>query len=209
MFQWNRDLHHVDQMFQAAQQAVTFDDTNAFAYTVLSYAYIWSKSNYDLSLTAAQHAIAIDPNFAPGYASLASALGASGWLVEDIRAVQKAIRLDPRNDGFPPYLATEGIAYFFMGRYEEAIPVFKELLARHPNDLVAHNYLAACYIEVGRVDDARAEAAEAMRINPDFSVELIRRHALMLRPSSRWSEKSPMHDRADRFLRDLVKAGLK
>src|SRR5690348_16419816 len=72
--QWNRDPHVSDQMFQAAQQAITLDDSNAFAYTVLSVAYMWSKRDYGQSLTAAQRAIAIDPNFAPGYASLAYTL---------------------------------------------------------------------------------------------------------------------------------------
>jgi len=61
-----------------------------------------------------------------------------------------------------------------MGRYEEAIPVFKEYLARQPNFIIAHAWPAACYIEVGRVDDARGEAAEVMRINPGFSREWAR-----------------------------------
>src|SRR5713101_5275863 len=207
--QWNRDPHVVDQIFQAAQKAVAFDDSSAFAYTVLSYAYMFSArsrrgkrldatSDYDQSLTAAQRAIAIDPNFAPGYASLAYVLESSGRPAESIGAVEKAMRLDPRNSEWPPYLLTEALAYTYMGRYEEAIPVFKEDLVRHPNDLIAHEWLAACFVGVGRMDDARAEAAEVMRISPGFSLELQKQMSIV--------KKGPMLDRNYAY---MAEAGLK
>jgi adenylate cyclase len=206
---WNRDPHVLDQIFQAAQQAITFDDSNAFAYVVLSAAYMFSArsmrikrldatSDYDQSLTAAQRAIAIDPNFARGYASLAYVLESSGRPAEAIVVLKKAIRLDPRNHGWPPYLTYEALAYTYMGRYEEAIPVFKEDLAHNPNDLIAHEWLAACYIGVGRVDDARAEAAEVMRINPAFSLEYQKQHSVVI--------KGPILDRNYAY---MAKAGLK
>ena len=207
--QWNRDPHVVDQIFQAAQKAVAFDDSSAFAYTVLSYAYMFSArsrrgkrldatSDYDQSLTAAQRAIAIDPNFAQGYASLAYVLESSGRPAESIGAVEKAMRLDPRNSEWPPYLLTEALAYTYMGRYEEAIPVFKEDLVRHPNDLIAHEWLAACFVGVGRMDDARAEAAEVMRISPGFSLELQKQMSIV--------KKGPMLDRNYAY---MAQAGLK
>ncbi len=195
--QWNRDPHVFAQIFQAAQKAITFDDSNAFAYTLLSAAYMVSKRDYDQSLTAAQRAIAIDPNSARSYASLAYVLEYSGWPAEGTRAVEKAMRLDPRNSEWPPYLLLEGQGYALMGRYEEAIPFFNEYLARHPNVLVAHHWLAACYIEVGRVDDARAEAAEVMRINPGFSLERQKQISVV---------KEPMRSR---LYGDMAKAGLK
>ncbi len=157
------------------------------------------KKDYNNSLAAAQRAIAIDPNFAPGYSSLAAALEYMGGRpAEAIRSVEKAIRLDPRNrSGWPPYLFIEAQGYAFMGRYEEAIPILKEYLARHPNVLIAHYWLAACYIEVGRVDDARAEAAEVMRINPGFSLE-------------RQKQSTPLREPLrDRYYGDMAKAGLK
>ncbi len=196
--QWNRDPHVFDQIFQAAQQAITFDDSNAFAYTLLSTAYMVSKRDYDQSITAAQRAIAIDPNSARGYASLAYVLEFSGRPAEGIQAVEKAMRLDPRNSEVPPgYLVLKAQGYILMGRYREAIPFFKEYLAQHPRLLIVHQWLAACDIEVGRVDDARAEAAEVMRINPGFSLERQKQISVI---------KGPMRDR---LYGDMAKAGLK
>src|SRR5713101_3861838 len=207
--EWNRDPHVVDQMFQTARKAITLDDSNAFAYTMLSTAFMFSTrsrrgkrldaaSDYDQSLTAAQRAIAIDPNFAPGYASLAYVLESSGRSAEALVVLKKGMRLDPSNNGWPWYLLIEGLAYTYMGRYEEALPVFKEDLAHRPNDLIAHEWLAACYIGVGRVDDARAEAAEVMRISPGFSLEYQKQMSIV--------EKGPMLDRNYAY---MAKAGLK
>jgi adenylate cyclase len=157
-----------------------------------------AASDYDQSLTAAQRAIAIDPNFAPGYASLAYVLESSGRSAEAVVVLKKGMRLDPSNNGWPWYLLIEGLAYTYMGRYEEAIPVFKEDLAHRPNDLIAHEWLAASYAGVGRLDDARAEAAEVMRISPSFSLETQKRFSIV--------KKGPMLDRNYAY---MAQAGLK
>jgi adenylate cyclase len=64
-----------------------------------------------------------------------------------------------------------GIAYREAGRYEEAIAACQKAFQREPNNLFAHLILAATYIMIDRVGEARAEANEVLRINPKFSVE--------------------------------------
>jgi tetratricopeptide (TPR) repeat protein len=82
-----------------------------------------------------------------------------------------------------------------MGKYMEAVPLFKSSIALYPNILVSHMGLAAAYIELGRTDDARAEAAEVMRLNPQFK----------LPPP----DKFPYKDLAsNKRFSDLPKAGL-
>jgi tetratricopeptide repeat protein len=56
------------------------------------------------------------------------------------------------------------------GRYEEAIPSLKTYLASYSNNIGAHLMLINCYVELGRNEDVRAEAADVMRINPQFSL---------------------------------------
>jgi adenylate cyclase len=64
-----------------------------------------------------------------------------------------------------------GLALRLAGRYEEAVSAFKKALQRSPDNILAHNYLAACYINMGREKEARAEAEEILKINPKFSVD--------------------------------------
>jgi len=111
----------------------------------------------------------------------------------------KAIRLNPQHP--PYYLWTLGRAYFLTRQYEEAIAAFKEAgsRARNPSHLlVSHLGLAVIYSETGREEEARAAAAEVLRIDPNFSLEMTK-------------AASPYKDPVilERQLAALRKAGLK
>jgi adenylate cyclase len=194
VLQWSRDPRLPELIRQAAEQAIALDDSNAEAYAMLSVAYLFPSRDYDKSITTAEHAVAIDPNFAQGYAYLAYALEVSGRPEEALERAEKAIRLDPWNKFFLFYKA---LAYHIMGRYGEAVPVYKEFLSYYPNFVAARHPLAACYVELGRMDEARAEAAEVVRINPAFSLEKQKQLSVIAQPMR------------DRLYGDAAKAGLK
>ena len=88
---------------------------------------------------------------------------------EAIPLFQKAIRLNP----FGPtwYFFNLGTALGFTGRFEEAVSAYKKALQRSPDNLLAHVLLATTYSMMGREKEARAEAAEVLRINPKFSLD--------------------------------------
>lgn len=85
-----------------------------------------------------------------------------------------------------------------MGRYEEAIEALKRVRDRNPNFMPAHVYLAASYSERGRQKEARAEAAEVEKLNPQTSMDA-------------WKQRLPYKDQAvlERLFDSLRKAGLK
>ncbi len=78
-------------------------------------------------------------------------------------------RLDPHCPG--PYLHFLAQAHFALGHFEEAIAALKARLARQPDSDVSQVLLAACYGHLGRAEEARAEWQEALRLNPDYSIE--------------------------------------
>ena len=61
---------------------------------------------------------------------------------------------------------------YLAGKPEEAIAPLKQFITRYPNILGAHLVLAAAYSELGKDAEARAEAAEVLRLNPNFSLEV-------------------------------------
>ena len=83
-------------------------------------------------------------------------------------------------------------------QYEEAIAAYKKVLHHNPDDMLAHTGLAATYSLLGREEEARAAAAEVLRIEPKFSVEYI-------------VKTLPFKNEADteRLVNALRKAGLK
>jgi adenylate cyclase len=167
-FQLSSDRKDLDRALQSAQRSVALDDSQPFAHSVLGIIFLFKKQ-YDQALSEAQRGIALDPGSALGYEALSDIMNNTEKRVEAIDLAEKAMRLDPRNHD--SYLYLEGWAYTQMGRYEEAIPILKRNLASYPNMLPSHYLLAVDYIELGREPQARAEAAEILRISPNFSVD--------------------------------------
>jgi adenylate cyclase len=89
-------------------------------------------------------------------------------------------------------------AYYLTGRYEEAIATYKKVLAVAPHYPLAHIGLTVVYSELGREEEARAEATEILRLNPKFSLEALKQRLLFKDPAEN-----------ERILAALRKAGLK
>jgi adenylate cyclase len=194
-WQWSQDPQTLERYFTLAQRALVLDGSLPQAHMLLSQAYLW-KRQHELAIAEAEQAVALNPNDVWGYHLLAETLNFSGKPEEALGAAEKAMRLDPRNREL--YLVEIGFAYRWMGRYEEAITALKRVLARYPNILGAHAELAACYSELGREEEARAEAAEVLRISPNFSLESMKQGLPIKEPAV-----------LERQLAALRKAGLK
>jgi adenylate cyclase len=162
---------------------------------VLSAAYLWKKQ-YEQASAEAERVIALNPSNGAIYASLANSLSLLGRSEEALGLVEKALRLNPR---LPPgSLLALGQTYYRAGRTGEAIAALKKSLNGSPADLFAHLFLAAVYTELGRDAEAQTEAAEVLRINPHWSLEV-------------WRQRVPYKDPAmlERVFAALRKAGLK
>ena len=197
VWQWSQDPQALERAFELEQKALALDDSLPLAHVVLGNVYLWKDRQYDQAIAEAERAIALDPNDADNYVTLGNMLTAAGRLEEAIESVKKALRLNPHYPGAWP-LFSLGLAYRLTGQYEEAMATQKKALTRNPNYLGAHFELAILYSELGREEEARAEAAEVLRISPNCSLEV-------------WRQSLPSKDQAglERDLAALRKAGLK
>jgi adenylate cyclase len=193
--QWSPAPGTLDRAFELAHEAITLNDSAPMAHALLGRLLV-GKRQYDQAVTESEQAIALGPNFAFDYGVVADSLNLAGKYEEAIQDAEKAMRLDPRNrDG---YLFEIAFAYTFTGRYEAAVPVLKRHLVRYPNHLGAHLVLAVAYSELGLKEQSQAEAADVMRINPQFSLALHKQMLPIREPLLR-----------DRVDADLRQAGLK
>jgi adenylate cyclase len=156
----------LSQAYRLAQKALTLDDSNSQALTALCTVGYLAK-RFDEAVAACRRAVARDPNFVGGYVELSSALVAENQPEEAVRAANTAMRLDPIHQDFYAYFIAAPLNE--MGRYQEAIPLLKRHIQAYPDNVWAHVGLAVDYIELGREQEARAEAAEVKRISPDFT----------------------------------------
>jgi adenylate cyclase len=98
------------------------------------------------------------------------------------RAIELAMtqmRLDPFHPHFAPLIAGE--AYYVLKQYREAHRWLREATGRAPNHQYGHAFLAATYAQLEQLDDARAEAAEVMRVNPKYTIGKQRQVSVMKR----------------------------
>ena len=124
-----------------------------------------SKGLHEEAFEALETAIALNPNDADGYVFLAQALNRTGRPDEAISLVEKAQRLNP---SVPRWYTWElGTAFYVARRYEDAIAALRK---GRPLVAMAYRWLAVCYGQLGREQDAKAAAEEYLRRTPDFSL---------------------------------------
>src|SRR5229473_3491755 len=160
------DSNGLERAFQLAQQAIALEDLLPPAHSLLAAIYA-HNIQFDQAVTEAQRALALNPNYPTGYFMLAEVRNTMAKPWEALEAVEKAMRLDPRNRD--RYLGEQGWAYTQLGRYEEAIPALKRDQAL-TNNLWSHVLLVRDYVELGQEDAAQAEATEVARrsaLNPN------------------------------------------
>jgi len=191
LFGWSEDpAADLAHAYELNQKALTLDDSNSVALADLCEI-DWMQKQFDRAVAECERAVANDPNFVGGYVSLADALTAANKAEEAVRAAEKATRLDPLRADFYAYFIAS--PYVLMGRYQEAIPLLKRHIAVYPGQPWAHIMLAISYIELGHDQEARAEAAEAIRMSPGLVYRDVNQDAAVNK----------------RLENDLHKAGLK
>ncbi len=154
------------------KKAMALDNNNSDAYIVLSVLLIMKK-DHEESIAAAKKAITLNPSAADAYFGLGHVLFFSSKPKEALDYLKKAIRLNP----IPPsdYYLFIGHCYRSLKRFTEALEAYKKAVEIGPNNIYAHLGLAVLYIFMGSDHEARVAASKVLRIDPDFSLNAIRK----------------------------------
>jgi adenylate cyclase len=181
----------LDQALLAVQRAVALDGNDALCHCAAGYAHVTGRS-FDRAAHYIGIATRLNPNDAEVIASQIMLEVCCGLPHAALQSLDAALRLVPT----PPnwYREWQGLALYNLRRYEEAAKAFESASVKRP---YIYRYLAASYAQMDRIPEARAAAAEALRLQPHFTL----RRFLLVVP---WE---PQIDR-DHMLDGLRKAGL-
>ena len=184
----------IERAFELAQKAVGKGGDDAGAHYLLGYAYS-QRGQFEDAVSELEIARDLFPNSAEINSGLGMVLVNAGRPMEAVPVFKKAIRLNP----IPPswYFANLGDAYRDTEQYEKATLEYKRAIQQQPDHIFAHLSLAVCYVRLNRQEDAHAEVAEVLKINPKFSV-------------NRFAKNLRIKDQAakQRHIEGLRKAGL-
>ncbi len=181
----------LNRAFEIAQRAVQLDDNDGICHSFLGQICL-SRKSFDHAEQHTEKSIRLNPNDANLIAFQALFCAFVGRPADALDRVDMALRLNPS----PPnwYWAFRGLALYGLRRYAEAAAALERQTARPYWD---HCWLAACYAQSGHAAEARAHAAEALKMSPGFT---LRRYA-----ATEWF-KDPAA--LDHLIEGMRKAGL-
>jgi len=139
---------------KAALKALELDDQLAEAYESLAGVSGYLEWNWEIAKREIKRVIELKPGYAWAYFHLSNFLSCQARFDDAIKALQKALELDPLNVTFNRNL---GENYFRAGQLEKAIETLQRTVEMDPTFPFTHLFLAYIYMQKSMYEEALAE----------------------------------------------------
>jgi adenylate cyclase len=168
----------LERAHRLARKAVELDPNLPIAHAHFGMVLTF-QGQHEESIAECEKAMALNPNFTDWRFGVA--LNRAGQPVRAVQVLETHMRYDPFYA--PSALGVLGLARYMLKEYSQALPPLRNCVSRAPGWRDAHAWLAATLAQLGRLDEAHAEAAEVLRIDPKFTIDgTARRLTLNKRP---------------------------
>lgn len=158
---------------------------------------------WEQSVQALRRAVRISPFNLVAWGYLGFVLGCGGQqtkhATEGDRILTKLITDTPEHPSVPYWYFFKSMACTRLGHFDEAVTCAFKCVEMHPNFYIARYVLANALGHVDRYDEARAEMATVLAINPNISEPLLDREFMVITRD---------RELANVFLAGLRKAGI-
>jgi adenylate cyclase len=158
----------ITKAVEFSKKALSIDNSSGYAHMLAGNVNYLTKQ-YEKGIQEYEKAVELIPNGADAYAFLARGLDLIGKTEEAILMSNKAMRLNP----IPPnwYIVTRTAMYRNIKNYNEALIWAEKAVKRQPRNFFARINRCSVYSLTGRMEEARLEADEVMKLNPKFSLK--------------------------------------
>jgi TolB-like protein/class 3 adenylate cyclase len=143
---------------------VAGDDPGILTNAALVLAYFGEDIGAMMAL--ADRALRLNPNYARGWLTSATLRLFAGQPDIAIEHVDAALRLSPLARIGSPTTTLLGAAHFVSGRFTEAVPKLLLAMQEDPSLPNSYRFLAACYAQMGRLDEAQEIVARLRIVTP-------------------------------------------
>jgi adenylate cyclase len=164
-----------------ARKAVALDGADAEARSRLAHA-LRRRGDYGGGLAEAERALTLSPNLVPAHAVRGAILIFSGRPREGLVALERSIRLDPRDPRSAPRLNQITLGLYFLGEYEAAIEAANRAIRSYPDFPNTYRWLAAALGQVGRTEAGKEALKKAIAIAPTSFDMYVRQRVPWVRP---------------------------
>jgi adenylate cyclase len=147
-----------------------------------------------------ERALALNPNLASAHAVIGVAKVFDGHPEETESHEGEALRVSPHDTEAGIWVAYMALAKLYLGAYEEALGLYRRAKELNPNYPTGRFNMATALVELGRLDEARAEVKAGLALNPGFSIRRYRAGAQ--------SDNPVFLKGREQIIEDLRKAGV-
>lgn len=154
----------LDRDLQAVRTGIALDDNDIECNRILSE-FGMIHSDWDAAWLYHEKALALNPNDSRIIAQRGELLTKLGRPEEGVKALEKAMTLDPFEADLRAHLL--GRALLAARRYEEAVEAFRRIPKLRYDH---HADIAACFAYLGDEDGATRHRQTVMELRPDFSI---------------------------------------
>lgn len=164
---WSQEI--ALRIMEYAERAVLAEDADEYAHWAIALAHLM-HGQHDRAALALRHALEINPSFSLGYGTLGTVLAWAGEPDPSIENNLLALRLNPGDPLNPHRYFGLALAHFVAGRYAQTLENAARAVGTRPDWWLAQILLVAALAELGRRAEARAAAADLMRLKPDITL---------------------------------------
>jgi tetratricopeptide (TPR) repeat protein len=147
-----------------------------------------------------ERALALNPNLASAHALIGLTKLFDGHPEETESHELEALRVSPHDSEAGVWVAYITLAKLYLGAYEEALDWYRRAKDLDPNYATGHFNMATALVELGRLDEARAEVHAGLDLNPGFTLRRYRAGAQ--------SDNPAFLKGRERIIEDMRKAGV-
>lgn len=121
-----------------------------------------------------ERALALNQNQADAHAMIAVVKYFTGHALEMEGHIQEAFRIRPCDKWAHVWMALIGTANLALRRDEEAVAWLRRAIENNRNSPTSHLQLAAAFVHLDRLNEARSAAQAGLALNPSFTIARFR-----------------------------------
>jgi adenylate cyclase len=177
LYGWtNPETDYDAKIVGQTDRAIALDPDNMRAHYVKSQ-YLLLTHRWNEALSAADAGLAINPNFAPLYATRGVAENSISRFEQAKSDLQLAMRLSPRDPEIGFRHNQLGNIELNLGHLDAAIDEYHKAIDAGFRTFIPYVDLAAAYALEGKMEEGKLPLAEAKRLNPQLTVKWLMAHA--------------------------------
>ena len=173
---WSANPHEdAQKAVELAARAIDLDRQNALALATYGHLISYLFHECESALIYFDRALSASPNHSLAWLLSSATLGYIERGKDAISHAEHGLRLSPFDQSLFYYYEFLNLAHYSNGDYEEAVKWGKMSSRENPRFTANYRYLAAALAALGRIDEAREEAANLIKLEPNFRLSVYER----------------------------------